>query len=76
MVILKKLLKLSQKITFFNHINLKMILDRLMMIMILAIIYALSIFDIRKLLKVLNQQKWNLNLMESFPLEYMVTVQF
>ena len=51
----KKLLKRLQKITFFNRIYLKKILRRLMMLMLLVIIYTLSIYDIRKFFRVLNQ---------------------
>ena len=52
---IKEAFKALKKITFFNHIYQNMILDRLMMLMILVIIYTLSIYDIRKILKVLSQ---------------------
>ena len=42
---------------YYNHIYLKMILDRLMKVILLVIIYTLSIYDIRKILKTLNQSK-------------------
>ena len=57
MVKLKKLLKLLQKITFFEHIYLKMILDRLMMLMMLVIIYTLSMYDIRTIIKIAQPSK-------------------
>ena len=52
---INKLLKLLQKITFVNHIYLKMTLDRQMMTMILDIICTLSKYDTRKFMKIFNQ---------------------
>ena len=52
---IKEAFKALTKDTFFNHIYLMMILDLLMMVIILVIIYTLSIYDIRKILKVFNQ---------------------
>ena len=53
--LIKKLLKLLQKMIYSNHIYLKMTSDRLIMVMILIIIKTLSIFNLRKTLKMLNQ---------------------
>ena len=53
----KKLLKLLQKMTYSNRIKVKMIIDRVMMVITLVIIFTLSIYDIRKILKVVNQLK-------------------
>ena len=39
-----------------QYIKVKMILDRLMMLIILAIIYTFSTYDIRKILNPLNQK--------------------
>ena len=38
------------------YISLKMILDRLMMVIIFVMLYAVSVYDIKKFLKVLNQK--------------------
>ena len=51
----KELLELLQKIIYSNHIYLKMILDRIMMVIILVIIYTVSIYDIKKIMNLVNQ---------------------
>ena len=51
---IKEAFKALTKDNLLFHINLKMILNRLMMIMILVLIYTDSIYDNRKILKGLN----------------------
>ena len=71
---IKEAFKALTKMTYFNHIYLKMILDRLKMAIISVLIFTVLMCDIRKITKAVNQLKRNLNLMESFPLEYTVTL--
>ena len=52
---IKKLLKLLQKIIYSNHIYLKMILDLIMKVIILVIIYMFSIYDIRRIINQVNE---------------------
>ena len=53
----KEAFKALTKMIYSHHIKVKMILDRLMKVIILVTIYTFSLYDIRKILKTLNQSK-------------------
>ena len=61
---IKEASKTLTKDNLLQHLYQNMILDRLMKVIILVIIYRLSIYDVKKILKILSQLKLNLNLME------------